>query len=55
MVKYFLKDGKLHKYPLPKNCDVTYSDEELYDDPPKGMSDSACGKCFTFPPSLGKE
>lgn len=54
MSKYFLKNGTLHTYPRAKNCNVKYDGEELLDNPPAGGSNAACGKCFTFPPPLGK-
>lgn len=47
MVKYFLKNEKLHKYPLPETCDVQYGNEELYENPPQATAQAACKKCFS--------
>jgi hypothetical protein len=44
MVKYFVKHGKIHKYPLPSTCYVKYEEEKLYDDPPSTFE--KCDICF---------
>jgi len=31
MYHFFLKNRKLHKYPVPERCGVKYDDEKLWD------------------------
>jgi len=44
MVKYFVKNLKVHKYPVPDSCNVDYTNETLHDDPPIGYE--KCDNCF---------
>lgn len=44
MVKYFVKNLKIHKYPVPNRCKVKYTDEPLHDSPP--ASPEKCDDCF---------
>lgn len=44
MVKYFVKNLKVHKYPVPRDCKVKYNGEKLYDQPPPGYE--KCDDCF---------
>lgn len=46
-MKYFVKNMKVHKYPVPSNCKVEYTGEELHDEPPKGYE--KCDDCFELP------
>jgi len=46
-MKYFVKNLKVHKYPVPEVCKVKYTDEKLYDDPAAGYE--KCGGCFELP------
>jgi len=41
---YFVKDLKVHKYPVPPNCLVQYTGEKLHDFPPAGYE--KCDHCF---------
>ena len=46
MPKYFVKNGLIHRYPVPYECEVTYEGEETYDylsDVPDGYS--ICNDC----------
>ena len=46
MLRYFVKDGKIHSYPVPMNCDVEYDGERIYDyitDAPPG--NEMCLEC----------
>jgi hypothetical protein len=47
-MKYFLKNIKVHKYPVPKNCKVKYTSERLCDSPPAGYE--KCDDCFSHLP-----
>ena len=48
MAKYFLKDGdRVHKYPVPDECNVKYEGEKLYDEIPP--SHDKCDRCFGLP------
>lgn len=31
MTRYFVKDGKIHTYPVSSDCDIEYKGERLYD------------------------
>lgn len=44
MVRYFVKNLKVHKYPVPSQCKVTYTNETLYDSPPAGYE--KCDDCY---------
>ncbi len=44
-MKYFVKNSKVHKYPVPATCNVQYSGETLHDSPPAGYE--KCDNCFT--------
>ena len=46
-VKYFVKNLKVHKYPVPSRCKVVYTDEKLHDTPPAGTE--KCDDCFQLP------
>lgn len=43
-MKYFVKNLKVHKYPVPEKCKVIYTNETLYDEPPTGIE--KCDHCF---------
>lgn len=45
MTKYFVKNQKVHKHPVPPTCTVGYSGETLHDQPPAGYE--KCDNCFT--------
>ncbi|MBI2354945.1 MAG: hypothetical protein HYV06_07945 [Deltaproteobacteria bacterium] len=34
---YFVKNSRLHRYPLPKRCSATYEHEQLRDSVPHGV------------------
>ena len=42
---YFIKDMKVHKYPVPSKCEEEYNGEKLYGAIPEG-SYVKCNKCF---------
>jgi hypothetical protein len=42
---YFVKNSKIHKYPVPSSCTVKYDGEKKYDTPPAGYE--KCDHCFT--------
>jgi hypothetical protein len=44
-MKYFVKNKKIHKHPVPSSCKVKYTDEKLYSSPPSGYE--KCDHCFT--------
>ena len=44
MVKYFVKNLKVHKYPVPSKCKVIYTTETLHDSPELGYE--KCDDCF---------
>jgi hypothetical protein len=44
-MKYFVKNNKVHKYPVPPTCTVKYTNEPLHDTPPAGHE--KCDNCFT--------
>jgi len=46
-MKYFVKNLKVHKYPVPSTCKVKYTGEKLYDSPPAGYE--KCDDCFRLP------
>lgn len=46
-MKYFVKNNKVHKHPVPKKCKVTYTNERLHDSPPSGYE--KCDDCFELP------
>jgi hypothetical protein len=46
-MKYFVKNNKVHKYPVPSNCKVKYTQEKLHDSPPAGYE--KCDDCFKLP------
>jgi hypothetical protein len=46
-MQYFVKNDKVHKYPVPSNCKIVYSDEKLHADPPEGPE--KCDDCFNLP------
>jgi hypothetical protein len=48
MVKYFIKNTRVHKYPVPSSCHVEYTGEKLYDTIPEGYD--KCDHCFGLPP-----
>lgn len=43
-MKYFIKNDKIHKYPVPSTCSVKYTGEKLHDTKPKGYEE--CEHCF---------
>lgn len=46
-MKYFVKNNKVHKYPVPPKCKVKYTNEKLHDSPPAGYE--KCDDCFNLP------
>lgn len=46
-MKYFVKNLKVHKYPVPLDCKVKYTGEPLHDNPPQGYE--KCDDCFNLP------
>ena len=44
-MKYFVKNLKIHKYPVPSSCNVKYTNETLHDTEPKGYE--KCDSCYT--------
>jgi len=46
-MKYFVKNKKVHKYPVPSNCSVKYSDEKKKSSIPDGYE--KCDHCFNLP------
>jgi len=46
-MKYFVKNLKVHKYPVPAQCKVKYTGERLHDDIPQGYE--KCDDCFKLP------
>lgn len=45
--KYFVKNSKTHKYPVPSGCKVKYTNEKLHPQPPAGYE--KCDYCFKLP------
>jgi len=46
-MKYFVKNLKVHKYPVPSKCKVKHTGEKLHDKPPAGYE--KCDDCFGLP------
>ncbi len=46
-MQYFIKNGKIHKYPVPSECNVEYTGEKLYDEEPSWPE--KCDHCFDLP------
>ncbi len=46
-MSYFVKNLKNHKYPVPANCKVKYTQETLHDEPSPGYE--KCDDCFNLP------
>ena len=46
-MQYFVKNNKVHKYPVPDSCTVQYTGETLYDNPPSWSE--KCNHCFNLP------
>ena len=46
-MRYFVKNLKVHKYPIPSNCKVKYTSEKLHATVPKGYE--KCDDCFNLP------
>jgi len=46
-MKYFVKNLKIHKYPVPSNCKVKHTGETLHSTPPTGYE--KCDDCFNLP------
>jgi len=44
-MKYFVKNLKNHKYPVPPTCKVKHTGEPLHDSPTPGYE--KCDDCFT--------
>jgi len=44
MDEYFVKNSKIHRYPIPKNCNVRYEKDKRYKLPPQGYE--KCYNCF---------
>jgi len=47
IMKYFIKNLKVHKYPVPNKCKVKYTGEKLHDSIPAGYE--KCDDCFSLP------
>lgn len=47
-MSYFVKNLKVHKYPVPATCNVQYTGENLHDSIPSGYE--KCDHCFGLPP-----
>lgn len=43
-MRYFVKNMKNHKYPVPNSCNVTYTGEKLHDSPVQGYE--KCDRCW---------
>lgn len=43
-MRYFIKDFKVHKYPVPKSCKSNYLGEKLFRTSP--LSFEECRNCF---------
>ena len=45
--QYFVKNKKVHKYPVPNSCHVKYENQKLYDSDTEAMkhADEKCDKC----------
>jgi len=46
-MQYFVKNDKIHKYPVPNDCHVEYTGEKLHSIPPDGPE--KCDHCFNLP------
>jgi len=46
VVQYFVHETRVHKYPIPENCNVHYTGQPLHDSPPLGYD--KCNKCFAL-------
>ena len=44
---FFVKHGIVHRYPVPRRCDVRHTKEKLTDSLPTGFG--KCGRCFRLP------
>jgi len=44
---YFVKNDKIHKYPVPDKCKVEYTGEKRTDSPTEGYE--KCDDCFELP------
>jgi hypothetical protein len=47
VMRYFVKNLKVHKHPKPKKCKVQYTGETLHSSPPDGYE--KCDDCFDLP------
>lgn len=43
-MKYFVKNLKIHKFPVPAGCKVVHTGEKLHDHPP--ASYEKCDDCY---------
>lgn len=50
---YFVKEGKLHTYPVVKRCTAVYTKEQLRDTIPHGVEECVC--CLGNWPEKEKE
>lgn len=46
--QYFVKNLRVHRYPVPSRCNVQYTGEQLHSSPPAGYE--KCDLCFGLPP-----
>lgn len=44
---YFVKNQKIHKKPVPNNCQVKYTDQKVHNTIPAGYE--KCDHCFNLP------
>lgn len=44
-VNFFVKNGLVHRYPMPPGCKIHYDGEELHDSPPTGHE--KCDLCLS--------
>ena len=43
-MKYFVKNKRIHEYPLPPTCNVGYDLQTVYEHPPMGYE--RCEDCY---------
>ena len=51
-MQYFIKDDKLHRYPVTKRCNVNHTGETLRDSIPHGVEQ--CVYCLRYWPGDDK-
>jgi hypothetical protein len=45
-MQYFVKNLKIHKYPVPSSCKVEYDRQKCYDTETRGRGYEKCDDCF---------